>query len=213
VLESYEIVRRQLLHLERILTPSCELIVVDDGSVPSLQATCDSVPKTFPFRLHCTHDRRPWTQPRARNIGANLAEAPKLLFFDIDHIVTKEVVALCLEYSGDKLHWVRRPGVLEEGGQVVTDRKSLEKHGLTDQTQGVHGNSFLIRRKLFDLLGGYDERFCGRYGGDDIDFNSRYENLVRNGRARPAEVKGEGYFYPDPARVKHLFHSLKRNPR
>ena len=36
VLESYEVVRRQLLHLSRLLTPECELILVDDGSEPSL---------------------------------------------------------------------------------------------------------------------------------------------------------------------------------
>jgi hypothetical protein len=213
VLESYEVVRRQLLHLGQLLTPECELILVDDGSSPSLQETCDSVPKPFAFRLHCTRDRRPWTQPRARNIGAGLAAAPKLLFFDIDHILTGDLIALCLGYPGDKLHWVRRPAVLDERGLLVTDREVLVAHGLTDQGEGVHANSFLIRREVFDRLGGYDERFCGRYGGDDIDFNTRYDQLCRAGLARPAEVRGEGYFYPDPSRVPHLFHSLRRNPR
>src|SRR5262245_40235533 len=70
VLESYEVVRRQLLHLERIIPPNCEMILVDDGSVPSLQQTCASVFTSFRFRLVCTNDPRPWTQPRARNIGA-----------------------------------------------------------------------------------------------------------------------------------------------
>src|SRR5436309_15659897 len=102
VLESYEVVRRQLLHLGRVLTPECELIVVDDGSVPSLEATCAAIPKPFAFTLHCTNDRRPWTQPRARNIGAGLARGGRLLFFDIDHIVTEEVLAACLAYAGDK---------------------------------------------------------------------------------------------------------------
>ncbi len=100
VLESYAIVQRQLLHLGRILTAQCELILVDDGSSPSLAATCDAVAKPFDFTLRCTNDRRPWTQPRARNIGASLARAEKLLFFDIDHILTEEIVALGLDYSG-----------------------------------------------------------------------------------------------------------------
>src|SRR2546426_1045460 len=52
VLESYEVVRRQLLHLERLLTPECELMLVDDGSSPSLQLTFDSVRKTFRCFLH-----------------------------------------------------------------------------------------------------------------------------------------------------------------
>jgi predicted glycosyltransferase involved in capsule biosynthesis len=214
VLESYEIVRRQLLHLERIVPPGCEVIVVDDGSVPSLQETCDAVPKTFPFRLYCTQDRRPWTQPRARNIGASLAESDRLLFFDIDHILTRDLIALCLSCAGDKVHWVRRPGALDEEGHLVTDQEVLIRDfGLTDQVDGVHPNSFLIQRELFERLGGYDERFCGRYGGDDVDFNERYERLATAGLACTAEVQGTGYFFPDPARVAHLFHSLKRVPR
>jgi predicted glycosyltransferase involved in capsule biosynthesis len=213
VLESYEVVQRQLLHLGRVLTPECELIVVDDGSVPSLEAVCAGVPKPFAFRLHCTNDRRPWTQPRARNIGARLAQAPWVLFFDIDHIVTQDVLGHCLAYEGDKLHWTRRPGVLDEEGRIVTEREVLRAHGMTDEQPSVHGNSFLIRRGLFERLGGYRERFCGRYGGDDVDFNARYDQLCRDGLARPAEVRGEGYYYPDPAFTKDLFHSLKREPR
>jgi hypothetical protein len=214
VLESYEVVRRQLLHLGRFLGPECELIVVDDGSVPSLQETCGAVDKPFPFRLHRTGDRRPWTQPRARNIGAALAVAPRLLFFDIDHILTEEIIARCLAYEGDRLHWVRLPGALDGEGQLVTDRQTLtQEYGLTGQAEGVHANSFLIRKDLFEQLGGYDERYCGRYGGDDIDFGARYERLCQAGRARPAQVQGLGYFFPDPARVPHLFHSLRRLAR
>jgi predicted glycosyltransferase involved in capsule biosynthesis len=213
VLESYETVRRQLLHLERVLTPDCELILVDDGSAPPLRASCDAVAKSFRFVYHATNDRRPWTQPRARNIGASLARAPKLLFFDIDHIVTEEVLRLCLEYAGDKMHWVRKPGILDENGRLVTDVNVLREYGLTGQEPGVHPNSFLIRKELFRRLRGYDERFCGRYGGDDIDFNDRYNRLCVQGLARPPEVKGEGYFYPDPAHVKQMFHSLSREPR
>jgi hypothetical protein len=210
VLASYEVVRRQLLYLERLLTPACELIVVDDGSAPSLADTCAGVPKTFAFRLECTHDRRPWTQPRARNIGAALAQAPKLLFFDIDHILTPEILDLCLAYGGDKLHWLRRPGVLDEDGHIVTESQVLRQHGWSDQGPGVHANSYLIRKEIFQRLGGYDERFCGRYGGDDIDFNSRYERLCQQGLARPAEVQGTGFYYPDPAACPELFHSLRR---
>jgi hypothetical protein len=213
VLESYEVVRRQLLHLGRILPPGCELVLVDDGSEPSLEATCASVPLHFPFRLFCTHDRRPWTQPSARNGGAALAQTDKLLFFDIDHILTRDLLNLGLGYAGDKLHWVRRPGALDAAGNLVTDPAILRaEYGLTNQADGIHANSFFIRREIFERVGGYDERFCGRYGGDDIDFNTRYDRLCGMGLARPAQLAGDGYYFPDPGRCARLFHGLARNP-
>lgn len=211
VLESYEVVRRQLLHLERILTPECELILIDDGSVPSLEATCASVQKTIDFTLHRTHDRRPWTQPKGRNIGASLAHADKLLFFDIDHIVTADILNNCLRYQGDKLHWVRRPGILDENGHIVTDQRALIDYGMTEENPSVHGNSFMIRKEVFTRLGGYNEGFCGRYGGDDVDFNQRYFRLCQRGLVRPEEVEGEGFVFPNPALdFKKIFHSLSR---
>jgi predicted glycosyltransferase involved in capsule biosynthesis len=211
VLESYEVVRRQLLHLERTLIPECELILIDDGSVPPLRAVWDSVRKMFAGTLHCTYDRRPWTQPKARNIGATIAESDKLLFFDIDHILTGDLLHACLAYTGDKLHWVRRPGILDESGNILTETRTLREYGMTDDSPSVHMNSFMIRRDLFRRLGGYDERFCGKYGGDDVDFHDRYEQLCRTGAARPAEIRGEGYVFPNPAMdVKKLFHSLPR---
>jgi predicted glycosyltransferase involved in capsule biosynthesis len=211
VLESYEVVRRQLLHFEGFLPRNCELILVDDGSEPSLANICAGVPKSFAFRLHETCDRRPWTQPRARNIGASLARADRLLFFDIDHIVTANVVETCLRYQGDKLHWLRRPGVLDQCGRIVTDRAVLRDYGFTNDAPSVHANSFMIRRQLFEDMSGYDERFCGRYGGDDVDFNARYARLCAQGRAQPEDVAGEGFVYPDPAKdAKNMFHSLRK---
>ncbi len=211
VLKSYEVVRRQLLHWERSLTPDCTLVLVDDGSVPPLADTCSLVHTAFDLIQLATHDRRPWTQPRARNLGAKLARSDKLLFFDIDHIVTRDVICRCLDYSGDKLHWTREPGILDSRGQIITDRCTLVEYGLTDDRPSVHGNSFMIRAELFWQLGGYDERFCGHYGGDDIDFQARYDRLCEQGLAQPAEVAGLGYVFPDPARdVKRLFHGLPR---
>jgi predicted glycosyltransferase involved in capsule biosynthesis len=212
VLDSHEVVRRQLLHLGRILPPGCELILIDDGSEPPLRPVCDAVAKPFAFTLHATGDHRPWTQPRARNIGASLARAEKLLFFDIDHILTAAVLEACLGYDGDKLHWRRRPAILDERGQVVTDPAVLRDYGSGKDVADVHLNSFLIRRQVFEALGGYDERFCGRYGGDDVDFAARYEALCRDRLVHPAEVADAvGYVFPDPAADRRrLFHSLAR---
>jgi hypothetical protein len=144
-------------------------------------------------------------------MGAFLARANKLLFFDIDHIITTEIIRTCLAYQGDKMHWLRRPGILDQEGNVVVDREILIEYGLTNDFPSVHLNSFMIRKDLFQLLDGYDESFCGRYGGDDVDFNQRYQRLCRAGSARVEEVLSEGYVFPNPSDdPKKLFHSLKK---
>ena len=211
VLESYEVVRRQLQHFNGLLPPDCELILVDDGSRPSLEEVCDSLSLDYAFRLLMTHDFRPWTQPRARNQGASVANGEKLLFFDIDHIVTPEIIEAARQFTGDRMFWVRKPGILDDRGTVISDPMILRGHGVTEGLALVHPNSFVIRRTLFETLGGYDERFCGAYGGDDVDFNERYARLVELGLARVPDVIGQGFVYPDPSfNGGRTFHSLER---
>jgi hypothetical protein len=214
VYQSHEVVRRQILHLGRLLGPECELILVDDGSDPPLRPIVEALRPRFALTLIATEDRRPWTQPRARNLGAARARSERLLFFDIDHIVTAEVLEACLKSEEDKLHWIRQPGVLGLYGGIVTARDVLLAHGMTGDQPSVHANSFMIRAPLFAALGGYDEEFCGQYGGDDVDFNARYDRLCAAGGARQAAVSPAlGYVFPNPARdVAGLFHSLSRTP-
>jgi hypothetical protein len=212
--QSHEVVRRQILHLDRLLGPDFELILVDDGSDPPFLPIVEALRPRFALTLIATGDRRPWTQPRARNLAAARTRSPRLLFFDVDHIVTAEVLRACLEGDEDKLHWVRHPGVLDARGDLTTARDVLLAHGMTDGGPSVHANSFMIRAPLFAALGGYDERFCGRYGGDDVDINARYDRLCVAGGARRASVSpAVGYVFPDPARdVAGLFHPLPRTP-
>ena len=210
VLNSHEIVRRQLLHLSRVLTNSCELILVDDGGDPSLRQSLAPIPVKTPMVMFSTKDERAWTQPRGRNIGARIASADTLLFFDIDHIVTEEIIEQALRFQGDCFQWKRRLGILCESGEIQTDLDTLSKYGKCGDIYPVHLNSFVIRRQIWKELDGYDERFCGQYGGDDIDFNDRYQQLVEAGKASPKEVLGEGYVFPDPGGNRKIFHDLDR---
>jgi hypothetical protein len=199
--------------LNSLLSDDCELILIDDGSYPPLEETCNSVAKNYRFQLMTTNDTRDWTQPKARNMGAAAAQGKKLLFFDIDHILTANIIETALKFEGDKFHWVRRPAILDERGDIVTDETILKGYGMRDHSASIHINSFVIRNELFKTLGGYDERYCGSYGGDDVDFNGRYQRLCELGQAQPDEIAGEGYFYPDPAfNGGRMFHRLERIP-
>jgi glycosyltransferase involved in cell wall biosynthesis len=217
VLESYEVVRRQVLHLARILPefPGWELILVDDGSDPAIEV---EISAGCPCRVLQTHDTRPWSQPAGRNFGAAHSEADWLLMTDIDHIITREAVRAVDRYDGDKIHFDRAIGILDERGELVTDRGVLEHYGLQPgqpTTICEHYNTFGIRRSIFELMGGYDDKYCGRHGGDDVDFSHRYGKLHYAGQvARSKSHAALVYAFPDPARDPlRIFHSLRRGTK
>lgn len=210
ILNSHEVVRRQIEHFCKMdLSNEVEFIFVDDGSNPPLD---------FPdcrlrnFRISYTNDKRPWTQGLARNIGASNARGEYLLFTDIDHIITKEAINDSLAFIGDKLIFPRHYGILDKNGEIICDEKSMLEFGLHPERvkthrgylcAGIHGNTYLIRKKIFDMIGGYDHRYCesgfhvgGKYASEESKFNHKYDNEVSKGNAKWQEVGSKIYFYP-----------------
>ena len=59
VYQSYEIVRRQLIHFQKMNLPF-ELIIVDDGSEPPIEGAS-----------YQTGNKLAWTQGLGRNLGAS----------------------------------------------------------------------------------------------------------------------------------------------
>jgi glycosyltransferase involved in cell wall biosynthesis len=214
VLESYEICRRQVLHWERLIPSDWEILVVDDGSDPPLTLSTST---KLRLSVIYTRDRRRWTQPLARNLGARVAAGEYLWLTDIDHILSAKAVATAAIFAGDRLLFQRRHGVLDESGVLQTDSESLARFAARKVGEKpdfpVHQNTFVIRRDVFlEKLGGYDEAFGarGEYGGDDVDFNSRYAELVKTGQLRPDAMGPPIYVFPEPAEST-LFHRLARN--
>jgi len=194
VLDSHEIFRRQLLHLSRILSQNWEVIVVDDGSQPPLRYH-NRLP--FPFRLLYTHDQRPWTQDKARNMGATAARGEYLLMLDIDHVVTRKVVANVNRFRGDMLKFARRVGELDDEGRLRGRGRAVR----------VAPNIFAIRKALFEQMGGYVET-AGIYG-TDRHLQETYRQFVKHRRAKSAEIGETLYVITDPK----WFHKLSRKLR
>lgn len=156
VLNSHEVVRRQLLHFERIGLPGdTELILVDDGSDPPIENSFSQIAK-----IHRTNDKRPWTWALARNAGARLATGEYLLMYDLDHIADRKLIDFVRGFGGKKVQFKREFGVLDERGRLTQDRDVLAQYGLPKDAPlrfGPLPNNFAMRRDLFWELGGYRE--------------------------------------------------------
>ncbi len=203
ILNSHEIVRRQILHFKKMNLPDdVEIIFVDDGSTPPLWFPDNGLRN---FQIHATNDKRPWTCGLARNAGARLAKGEYLFMTDIDHIISRETIDAILSFKEDKMVFQRHIAILDENGDIVQDRKVLLNFGYNKErllrrglvTTG-HGNTFAIRKTIFDEIGGYDEKRSSSFfhAGEDRLFNKRWDHLVRKGKYKLVTFGPVIYMFP-----------------
>jgi hypothetical protein len=181
-----------------------EIIIIDDGSNPPLDVPDYDMPN---FLIVYTNDKRPWTQGLARNYGAKHARGEYLMMTDIDHIFTRKAIDVVLSFDGDKMNFPRFYGALDENGVLLTAKEDLWIYGLDPNRirgrrgmcAGHHGNTFAIRKKIFEEMGGYQEKHCigmmhqGVGKGEDIYFYSAYH---RCGKYKPMVSGPRIYMFP-----------------
>lgn len=97
-----------------------------------------------------------WNQDACRNIGARYAETEWLLLTDVDHIVPEATWKFLLSQDWDR------------DVCYTFTRKMMP----TLEAYKPHPNSWFMSKRLYDRMGGYDERFAGIYGTDG-DFAKR----------------------------------------
>ncbi len=184
VLNSHKIVRRQILHFEKMALPDdVELLFIDDGSDPPIES--DSKVGTI---LH-TNDTRPWTWPVARNFGARHAQGEYYIMADLDHIVTREIVDTVRAFDGDFVRFHREFAVLDENGNLTQDRDILRSYGLPDDFElkfAPHRNQFAIHKDLYASMGGFREDRIGMPypQREDGDFAKKWRELHEAGVIR-----------------------------
>lgn len=213
VLESYEALYRQCQYWADMRIPlDVEIIIVDDGSPKPLKAITAEFASACNIRVIETGDKRPWSQPCARNVGAGYATAEKILFTDIDHIISVEALMAARLFDGDKMQFPREFAILDKNGRLSQKIETMREYGLKGKLKtGPHYNTFVIKNELFIRLGGYNEKYCGKYGGDDVDFSHRYGELVKRRIASRAINGPKIFVFPDPRKdVKQMFHGLRR---
>ncbi len=178
-----------------------EVIIVDDGSNPSLESQLSFVPD-YSYRFHYVPRDQHSCRSRARNIGTSLANHEYLIFFDGDQAVTSDVFLTYSNYIAqnpkmglvfgtriDLQPWQRDkcieslqdksfPGVIKLF-RGVTDAKmqllkSLGKNfvELPLKWDLFWSCNFCVRKAVYIDLTGFDESFK-KWGLEDTEFAYR----------------------------------------
>jgi glycosyltransferase involved in cell wall biosynthesis len=227
VLNSHEIVRRQIRHYSKtIITDDVEVIFVDDGSVPPILY---DRPTEFNFSIYKTDDFRAWTQPAARNFGAKQAKGEYLICTDIDHIITRKVIEVARNAKADVIRFKREAAVLDENGDFTQDMEVLREYGFDRDKLRIapHGNSYIFRRELYLKLGGVDETYVGtgKYPNrEEVPLKRKLKKLWKKGEITIIDdhTKPMIYMIPNGRYCNNgdkdynpfgLFHNLTRSIR
>jgi len=222
ILNSHEIVRRQTLHYQRMHLPDdIEIIYIDDGSEPP-------IPK-YDFKnfyQYTTHDMRPWTEHKARNMGARIAKGDYLIIIDIDYILPYDTIMQVYQFAGDRMSFKRYFGILNADGVIDTDLEILKAWRLKEKWiqrgwVSGHRSQFAIRKDLFWEIGGYREDLEGKAhplgGGAGQRFFRQWQALEREGKVKLHPEKAQVYMFPTGKFCEDidynpfgLFHNLSR---
>ena len=205
VLNSHEIVRRQLLYMQRWhADKAVEIILVDDGSDPPLKTI--ALPEVRNLRIHETNDKRQWTWAPARNAGARIARGEYLIMYDLDYIIPYAVVDNALYMKEDRMNFMREFGVLTEDGCLTQDINILKEYGLSeDRILGrgfriaAHTNDFVIKKEIFWKLGGYREDIAERPypQGEDRWFHREWIRALKRGDVTRTNYRHTVYMFPN----------------
>lgn len=143
-----------------------ELIVVDDCSPLGNRAIdyvqiLDNKPKGYDFKLYRILTDLRWNWLECRNLGAQEASSSWILLTDIDHIIPIKTMALLMKTEMDPRSFYTFPRI----------------NWKDNSAYHPHPNSYLMTKKLYWRIGGYDESFAGHYGTDGM-WRRRCEELA-----------------------------------
>jgi GT2 family glycosyltransferase len=167
--------------------PDFEVVLIDNGS------TDDSVPivaKNFP-EVRIVETGRNLGFAGGNNAGARAARGSLLAFLNNDTIPAPEWLArlhAALGGGGDRalvtsrLVDLTRPDIVDSAGDGYLRAggaykhghgESLAKHLEAREVFGACGGAFMIRRDVFESLGGFDEDFFMVYEDVDLSYRAR----------------------------------------
>jgi len=151
-----------------------------------------------------TNDTRPWTEHKARNIGARSAMGEYLLMIDVDYILPKETIEKALKFTGQRMGIKRWFGVLDKNANILDDPTTLAKWGLKKRWirkgwVAGHRSQFLMLKDLFWKMGGYNESLDGKWrrtGGAGEKFWRKLQRLEKRGKVCMDDDTLDMYMFP-----------------
>lgn len=171
------------IHLRDLL----HVVIVDDGS-PNTPARPPVDAFDFALQIYRVDVDVRWNQDAARNIGVHHSETEWVLLTDMDHGVPIKVLDTLMSKAWDPRKAFKFARV---SAPDLTPYKS-------------HPNSWMMTRKLYDAIGGYDERFAGLYGTDG-DFRDRVHKVAGEAvELKEALVRYPRQIIPDASTTTYL---------
>jgi hypothetical protein len=164
------------------------VVIVDDGS-PQHPVPAPDDPARVPRGLQIYRvgvDVR-WNQDACRNIGVRHAETNWVLLTDIDHVVPENTFREAMSKERDWQFVAMFP-------RVSAPDMEPYKH---------HPNTWFMSRKMYDEVGGYDERFAGLYGTDG-DFAARLRQLTKIRHFKQPIIRVGRSVVPDASTTTYL---------
>lgn len=168
--------------------PAAEIIVVEQDQAPTLAA--ESLPG------HCTHlfafNPGPFNKSWGFNVGFRSSVGDVVVFHDADiimdvHALAQSVV-LCSNAFDAVKPYDRLVDLTESESEQVRKGKGIpfinvEERGINREYRGEYicfcGGIFLMRRDVYEELGGFDENFSG-WGGEDDAMTLKLHAMEKN---------------------------------
>ena len=192
-----------------------EVILVDNNSTDgSMEFVTKNYPKIIVIKLD---SNKGFAEPN--NIGAKIAKGEYLLFLNNDTVTTTNFISEMVKVlEKDEKIAICQSLLLKPDGNIDSSGDFIDKMGIvynsktkTDEIKEIssaRGASMLIRKKIFDKLGGFDEKFF--FSFEDVDLGWRSWILgykvviVPNSIVYHSAGKTSSNFKPEVA-----FHGLK----
>jgi len=169
-----------------------EFLMVDDGSDPPLTVNG----KGFNLQHLRIHKDIPWNQGGAKNLGTMHANADWLLYLDADRIAPIET-----------LDWLMTNA--ESGKFYIFAQKDHD--GTLRGTKKPFG-VFAAEKKEMMRVKGFDERFCGEYGYEDLQLSKKLKvHQIQKTKLNDIYLVAYDKHESLDGKVKYLSRDLARN--